>query len=786
MSIERSLRLLITVFLIALVVVAGVGMAVGWLVRGKVTHLATVSSPLQIGLAQLHEQFELLHRRFVLIGLVTSTQALDQECAETEKTLHDIDSSVAHLSALQAQIDPQVETDLRTAYQGIHAAAQTRLSAQTRQTTAAQSAVDQLKTVITTGARLTTALAALRQTAQKSLETGDQASSEAAIKIKAMLVVREKIVAADSLVIQVATITSRFRLSPLKDRMTATLGALSEAAAKAGDPDKFFATFADSMRTSFLDGEQSLLALRTTALASPDLPDAGKPAEVRNKELRAICEQALAKAAELIDPLELRAVLASKARSDAVTTIAQVSVIEAGSSQVANLVRDAMAQGLRLSKTTVMGDLQKVREELEQTIAHISSGLDDIKADLTTMKRNDELALIGDMTAAGNAARESLLGTGTAADAVHANITAGEQLTGLSLEVQRRIMKVAGDARGQADNAANDQNNSVAAIGQVTGFGLPLLAIISVLAIIVGLVIGRRMSRGIIASEERTQTNAKDLGQLLAQVTANMEELTTASGNLTTTSTQMAGHANASSVQTGQVATTSAQVNTQVANVAAAAEEMGASISEISNSTMQATVVAKEAVTLAESTNATISKLSTSSAEIGSIIKLIAGIADQTNLLALNATIEAARAGEAGKGFAVVANEVKELARQTTDASKDIASRIVAIQDHSKQAVSAVSGIGTIISRISDIQSSIAGAVEEQTATTKEMTRTLSDAVMGCQQIATAIRQVSDSATGTASDANAVHELADRLTAMATDLKTLCSSHSSQMGPKAT
>ncbi len=177
----------------------------------------------------------------------------------------------------------------------------------------------------------------------------------------------------------------------------------------------------------------------------------------------------------------------------------------------------------------------------------------------------------------------------------------------------------------------------------------------------------------------------------------------------------------------------------------------------------------------AQAANATVAKLGESSAEIGEVIKVITSIAQQTNLLALNATIEAARAGEAGKGFAVVANEVKELAKQTAKATEDISRKITAIQTDTKGAVEAIGTITGVISQINDISGTIATAVEEQSATTNEMTRNVADAAKGSGEITHNIAGVAEAARGTSTSAQESQKAANELAEMATQLQGLVS-----------
>ncbi len=261
----------------------------------------------------------------------------------------------------------------------------------------------------------------------------------------------------------------------------------------------------------------------------------------------------------------------------------------------------------------------------------------------------------------------------------------------------------------------------------------------------------------------------------LEQIGRNVSLLASASEELNKVSQSMGSNADETATQASVVSAAAEQVSNNVQTVATGAEEMSASIKEIAKNTAEATRVATSAVRTAEVTNVTISKLGQSSAEIGQVIKVITSIAQQINLLALNATIEAARAGEAGKGFAVVANEVKELAKETAKATEDISRKIEAIQGDTNGAVSAISQISQVIGQISDIQTTIASAIEEQSATTNEIGRTLAEAAKGSTDISKNIGGVADAARATTVGATDTSKSAHSLEKMAAELQTLVS-----------
>src|SRR5216683_1255467 len=297
----------------------------------------------------------------------------------------------------------------------------------------------------------------------------------------------------------------------------------------------------------------------------------------------------------------------------------------------------------------------------------------------------------------------------------------------------------------------------------------------------------RRIAAGDITSEDLAVRSSDEFGELarninimqqslrkmIASVFTSAERIASASDEFSSTNRQIAASSVEASEQANVVSATTEHLKHNLQTVATGTEQMSATIQDIAKNATESARVAGEAVKTAQNTNAAVTKLGESSSQIGQVIKVISSIAQQTNLLALNATIEAARAGEAGKGFAVVANEVKELAKQTAKATQDISQKIAAIQSDTKGAVDAIATIGAVINQISDISSTIATAVEEQSATTNEMTRNVNEAARGSTEITQNIAGVSQAAQGTSSSAHESMRAAQQLAQMSTQLRGL-------------
>jgi methyl-accepting chemotaxis protein len=265
---------------------------------------------------------------------------------------------------------------------------------------------------------------------------------------------------------------------------------------------------------------------------------------------------------------------------------------------------------------------------------------------------------------------------------------------------------------------------------------------------------------------------AAAVGALVSKVHTSSDLLADASDELSSVALELSASAEEAAAQVNTVSQSAGHVSDGVRAVSAGADEMGISIREIADNAGEAAGVAAEAARTAADTNASVAKLGQASAQIGTVVALITAIAEQTNLLALNATIEAARAGEAGKGFAVVASEVKDLAQETAKATDQITAQVASIQTETEGAVVAIARIAAVIATINDYTTTIASAVEEQTATTGEIARSVGRAAEGSVSIADNIQGVAEAAQQVTAGATRTQRTAAELSHTAADLKT--------------
>ncbi len=301
-------------------------------------------------------------------------------------------------------------------------------------------------------------------------------------------------------------------------------------------------------------------------------------------------------------------------------------------------------------------------------------------------------------------------------------------------------------------------------------------------------------SRKLSATSSEMAKGSEGLRCQSATVAAATEEITS---NMQTVS----GTANNMSASAADMSDNSEEISDNINSVATAISEMSASIQEVATNCVMASQQAQKSSHASSESTEKINQLTKSAEDISKVIDIINEISEQTKLLALNATIEAARAGDAGKGFGVVANEVKDLAKQTAEATMQIAIQIKNVQHQTQDVVQNINKTANFNQKVNEITATIAAAVEEQTATTNDVADTMADSatgakkttqtmqelaknieveilgsvkevVIGVENISSNIHGVSNVANDTARGVNGIQSAASDLATLAAKLQT--------------
>jgi len=770
MSIAGTLRTLIRRMSAAILIIVMAAVAAGGLVLWLVNGVTKTEAPSQQAAARLEVSLQQVAAGISAMSVAASSVDLEAADSATNAAIAKAHASETDLSIAQGRKTTDTSA-LDTTRQHLLKAVLERIVAGAAAATAMHGLNAVMEQVTSKVNSLGTGSNLRRAEAQQALEEARTSATTANTELRRLSSIREELREVRALIDRPAGIDSKHRLRPLEERMATTLTRARSLLSDSNEHDRILLADLAAVEFGYAGADTGLLALRRAQLADPANDAARSAMSTRSSELAAPIDRWLERIIEAADPLEVTTRKAAEAMEAKVAAISDCTSLELAARDCvlfaralateANLFpgRAATPEDAKVFRTVVTSRLRDLRLKLGSTV-----GMCDRLAAI------EEAALARAAYTAVDAVEPLILGPAGIAVAVERRLDATSRATATATTAIPAVNSICTLASAAAAEAHENQGSAMGHISLALRIGVPTLLVLGLFSLFAAHRMGNRVASGILVTEAHERERTERLSCLLGDVATSSHTVSTASAGLVHASASLAASASTSRDVSAQVGEGAIRANDAVSSVAAAAEEMQATMGEISRQTSRAAEVARAAVGHTTSTDAAVKRLADASREIGEIVQVIAGIAEQTNLLALNATIEAARAGDAGRGFAVVASEVKALARQSGTASQDIAGKIKAIQQEVAAAGGALGQIRSVVSEIDGIQTSIAAAVEEQTATSREMSSSLASAAATCREIAERIRAVVVAVGTTSEQAATVQQLADQLAATAREL----------------
>jgi hypothetical protein len=739
MSTRKQLVLVIAVLIGGMSVVAAVSIAAVFLIRREIVRLSRDTSPTQVKLAKLQRGFERISGSFSRISAASTLAELSAVESDLGQTMFEVQAIAKELalSAGSGGIESGVIESMSRTGEQLFEISHQRIEARKRIAEANRNVTTEIETVAASTITLSGAMAQFQKSSQAALVSSKQTSLDANTAIKSLLVERAKIEQLRSSLQEVRLIDKKFRLNPLRDKV----GGVLDSMASQELPDKTLAARVKSFVAGFTagtNGDSGLLAARAAMLAAPEEEKAKNDFEERQKALSSAIDELSRQIAAAIDPLELAVGNSNTGMNRATEAMAQVASVSAASAEVKARGRSIQALGWQLLAASDAASVDRISAEVAQQCDEVNKGLASILDGLSQLNRSADRGAAEAARKSFLRVRELLIGPGGVAAAVREGVNTQLQAEKLFAASIESIRQVALAGSKQAHDAESAQEQSVKRIQSLSALTFLLVGVVALVALVTGAEVGRRVGNDILASEANQRKDADQMREIVERMSANAHSLRMTSSALTEASQLVTRNIEAIAAGTGQ---------------------MQSSIHSIEVSASEASAVGDGAAGLVDSAASAVTSLHGASSEIGKVTDMIRSIAMKTNLLALNAAVEAAHAGEYGAGFSVVAGEVKKLSQSAAEFTTEIDARIAAMGNQVENVAAAMQGVASIIQRIRGMQDTIAAAVKEQTATTGQITTSISQTAAGCRGDAS--RQ-------------GIHAMSLQLASLAEDLESLC------------